>query len=179
MIRRTVLTSPAGVRSRQMSATTIPVSFWPQTPRTPIQTRLANPARVAVAPAVPVDVFTSNDRAVVRAALPGVHPEHIDVSVYRNTVTIRAEQPPATGWPSDQITWQIAELGHGAIERTLRLPFQIEEQQVEAQFANGMLQLILPRIEADKPYRVSVKVGSEPTPELNAGESEDESFAAD
>jgi len=179
MIRRTVLSSPAGARTRQMSAQTIPVSFWPQTPNTPVQTRLANPARMPLVPALPVDVFTANDRAVIRAALPGVHPEQIDVSVYRNVVTIRAEKPSAADWQSDEITWQIAEIGNGSFERTIRLPFHIEEQHVEAQFANGILQLVLPRLEADKPHRVSVKVGADPTPELATGESEDESFAAD
>lgn len=179
MIRRTVLTSPAGMRSRQKSATTIPVAFWPQTPLTSFEARPANPARIPLAPALPVDVFTASDRAVIRAALPGVHPEQIDVSVYRNIVTIRAEQPSAASWQSDQITWHVAELGHGALERTIRLPFQIEEQHVEAQFANGMLQLILPRLEADKPHRIAVQVRPDLTPELSAGENEDESFAAD
>ncbi len=179
MIRRTVLTSPAGTRARKMSGATIPVSFWPQTPRAAFEARPANPARIPLAPALPVDVFTSSDRAVVRAALPGVHPEQIDVSVYRNTVTIRAEQPSAANWQSDQITWHVAELGHGSLERTIRLPFLVEEQNVEAQFANGMLQLSLPRLEADKPHRISVQVRPDLSPELTAGDSEEESFAAD
>lgn len=134
---------------------------------------------MTAATALPVDVFTSKDQAVIRAALPGVHPEQIDVSVYQNTVTISAELPPAAAYQSDQVTWHISELGRGTLQRTIRLPFPIEEENVEAQFANGMLQLILPRLEADKPHRIPIEVRPELTHELTAGEGGEESFAAD
>ena len=80
----------------------------------------------------------------------------------------------------EQVTWLVAELGTGSFQRTIQLPFQIDEQKVEAEFANGLLQLILPKVEAEKPYRVSIQVRPELSYELGSGATqEDESFAAD
>jgi HSP20 family protein len=179
MIRRTVLVSPTGARTRKVSGAAIPVSFWPQAPVPPLPSRWTQPAQPTMAPALPVDVFTTDEQAIIRAALPGVHPEQIEVSVHQNMVRIEAQLPASSAYQSDQVTWHISELGRGSLVRTIQLPFRIEEQGVEAQFANGMLQLILPRLETDKPHRVSVQVRPELTHELTAGEGGDEAFAAD
>jgi HSP20 family molecular chaperone IbpA len=129
---------------------------------------------------LPIDVFTGSDQGVIRAALPGVHPDHIEVSVHENTVAISAQLPARTMPEGEQVTRLVAELGSGSFQRTITLPFEIEEQAVEAEFANGMLQLTLPKVEADKPHRISIQVRPELNYELGSGEQqEDESFAAD
>ena len=179
MIRRTVLTSPTG-RRIAIGAANAPVAVWPQMPVPPLSTRWSATPQPKAASPLPVDVFTATDQAVIRAALPGVNPEDVDVSVFENTVTISAKLPTRSMPDGEQVTWLVAELGTGSFERTIRLPFQIEEEQVEAQFANGLLQLILPKVEAEKPHRVSIQVRPELTYELGSGESqEDAAFAAD
>lgn len=179
MIRRTVLTSPTG-RRIALGTANAPVSIWPQMPVPQFSTRWSAAPQAKAAGPLPVDVFTASDQAVIRAALPGVNPEDVEVSVYENTVTISAKLPTRSTPDGQQVTWLVAELGSGSFERTIRLPFQIEEEQVEAQFANGLLQLILPKVEAEKPHRVSIQVRPELTYELGSGESEeDASFAAD
>jgi HSP20 family protein len=128
---------------------------------------------------LPVDVFATAEEAVIRAALPGVHPDEIEVSVFQNTVTISAQLPNRNKPEADRVTWLVAELGTGSFQRTIRLPFEIDEQHVEAQFANGMLQLVLPKVEAEKPHQIPVQVRTELNYELESGVSEEESFAAD
>jgi HSP20 family protein len=146
----------------------------------PFATRWATVPQPKAVSQLPIDVFTGSEQAVVRAALPGVHPEQIEVSVYENTVTISAQLPARTTPDGEQVTWLVAELGSGSFQRTIQLPFQIEEQKVEAEFANGLLQLTLPKVEAEKPHRISIQVRPELNYELGSGESEeDESFAAD
>ena len=179
MIRQTVRTTPTRYGNQRYSAFAVPVSFWPQATAPSLPNRGSSPSQSKSGLQLPVDVFTTEDEAVVRAALPGVHPESIDVSVSRNTVTIRAELPALQAPDAARITWMVSELGGGTVQRTIRLPFQIEEEAVEAQIANGMLQLVLPKIEAEKPHRITIQVRPELNYELEAGESDEESFAAD
>lgn len=179
MIRQTVRTTPTRQLNRRYSALAVPISFWPQASVPTLPNRWSNPAESKATLHLPVDVFSTEDEAVIRAALPGVHPEAIDVSVSKNTVTIRAELPTLHAPEGSRITWMVSELGGGRIERTIRLPFQIEESEVEAQVANGMLQLVLPKVAAEKPHRISVQVRPELKYELEAGASDDETFAAD
>jgi HSP20 family protein len=129
---------------------------------------------------LPIDAFTTADQAVIRAALPGVNPDDIEVSVVQNIVSISAQLPAQQKPDAEQMTWLVSELGNGSFQRSVRLPFQVDEDRVEAQYANGMLQLVLPKVEAEKPHRISVQVRPELSYELAAGErKEDESFAAD
>ena len=126
-----------------------------------------------------MDVFTTANEAVIRAALPGVDPEHIEISVHQNTVTISAQLPAMNSSEADRVTWLVSELGGGPLRRTIRLPFEVQAQQVEAQFANGMLQIALPKPEAEKPHRISVHVRPGLEYELGASENEQGAFAAD
>lgn len=131
--------------------------------------------------AMPVDVYSTHDQAVVVAALPGVHPDSIDVTVHRNVATIRASartnQAPES---SKEVTWYISELGRGAFERTITFPFAIDEQAVEAHFANGLLRLVLPRREKDRPQRIPVRVGGGQSPlSLSASANADDRDAPD
>ena len=115
--------------------------------------------------AMPVDVYSTNDQAVIVAALPGVHPDNIEVTVHRNTATIHASawsnQAPES---SKDVTWYVSELGRGSFERSITFPFAIDESAVEAHFANGLLRLVLPRREQDRPQRIAVRVGNGQSP---------------
>lgn len=178
MIRRTVLSTPTGRVA--FSAASAPNPTWPQVPVPPFPTRWSVIPQTKAARQLPIDVFTSSDRAVIRAALPGVHPDGIEVAVHENTVTISAQHPSRSTPAGEQVNWLVAELGNGTFQRTIQLPFEIEEQRVEAEFANGLLQLVLPKVEVEKPHRIAIQVRPELSYELDSGESqEDESFAAD
>jgi HSP20 family protein len=178
MIRRTLLASPTGRRAR-LSTTPLPVSIWPQTPVPPFPTRWSVTLQPKAVTQLPIDAFTTAEEAVIRAALPGVNPENIEVSVYQNMVSISAQQSTHDKPEGEQLTWLVAELGNGSFQRTIRVPFQVDEERVEAQYANGMLQLVLPKVEAEQPHRISVQVRSELSYELTVGETQEEPFAAD
>ena len=179
MIRRTVIATPVNAGTRGVGFPAFPVGFWPQSSAAALPSRWTVGALPKTPAQLPVDVFTTENEAVVRAALPGVDPEHIEISAHQDTVTISAQLPDTKTVEADNITWLVAELGCGAFQRTIRLPFQIQEEQVEAQFANGLLQIVLPKHEAEKPHRISVQVRQDLKYELGAGESEKGTFAAD
>lgn len=102
-----------------------------------------------------LDVHTSEDEAIVRAEVPGVPADKIELSVEDDVLTLRGSRE-ADELPEGR-TWARRERGHGTFERRLRLPFRIEAGAVDAQYENGVLQVTLPRAEVDKPHRIEIQ----------------------
>jgi HSP20 family protein len=109
------------------------------------------------APAYPaMNVWTNEDGAIVTAELPGVAPEDIDISVVNETLTVTGTRQPEE---VEGATYHRRERGQGRFTRSFQLPFRIENDKVDANFERGVLQITLPRAEADKPKRIEVKAG--------------------
>lgn len=101
-----------------------------------------------------VNVWTNQQGAVVRAEVPGISPEDVDISLVHDTLTIRGSREPEALKEGE--SRHRHERGYGQFTRSLQLPFGVEANQVEAKFSNGVLQITLPRAEAEKPRRISV-----------------------
>jgi HSP20 family protein len=102
-----------------------------------------------------MNVWTNEDGAAITAELPGVNPEDIDISVVGDTLTLSGNRQPEELGDGD--TYHRRERGYGQFTRTFQLPFPVEVDQTEAVFEKGVLHLSLPRAEADKPKKISVK----------------------
>jgi HSP20 family protein len=102
------------------------------------------------------NVWTNEEGAVVRAELPGVAPEDIDLAVVHDTLTLSGARTPDE---PEGATYLRRERGHGDFTRTFQLPFPVQEDQVEASFDNGVLHITLPRAKEDRPKRIEVKAG--------------------
>jgi len=104
-----------------------------------------------------INVYAHQDGIVITAELPGVNEDDLDISVHRDTVTLRGER-------QDQISeaggYHRRERRSGLFERTFSLPFQVDPERVEAKLRNGILTLTLQRPEQDKPKRIRVSAGS-------------------
>jgi HSP20 family protein len=109
------------------------------------------------APAYPaMNVWINEDGAIVTAELPGVAPEDIEISVVNETLTVTGTRQPEE---VEGATYHRRERSSGKFTRSFQLPFRIEGNQVEASFERGVLHIHLPRAEADKPKRITVKAG--------------------
>ena len=112
--------------------------------------------RSRVAPSFPaMNVWTNQEGAVVTAELPGVNPDNIDIAVVGDTLTLNGERQPEELHEGEKYHRQ--ERGFGKFTRTFQLPFQVESDKVEANFEKGILYISLPRAEADKPRKITVK----------------------
>jgi HSP20 family protein len=108
------------------------------------------------APSYPaINVWTNEDGAVVTAELPGVNPEDIDISVVNDSLTLSGDRKAVELADGDK--YHRRERGYGKFNRTFQLPFKVEADKVEAVFEKGVLNLSLPRAEADKPKKITVK----------------------
>jgi HSP20 family protein len=108
---------------------------------------------------IPFDVYATNDEAVVLAAVPGVNPDQIDITIEKNTVTLKGEIPNAAASEQGKdATWYLHELRWGSFQRSLTLPWEIDVDAADATFQNGLLRLTLPKANAEKPKQIRVRV---------------------
>jgi HSP20 family protein len=115
-------------------------------------------ARWGNTPSYPaMNVWTDEDSAVVTAELPGVILENIEISVEDDTMTLRGTRQPDE--EEEGATFHRRERRHGTFLRTLRLPFRVDAENVDATLKSGILNVVLPRAEEDKPKKITVRAG--------------------
>ena len=102
-----------------------------------------------------VDMVQTKDEVVVTAAIPGVKPEDIDISVTGETLTIKGEFKEEGKVEEGSYVRQ--ERRFGQFCRELGLPTQVNADKAKAEFENGVLTLRLPKAEAVKPKSITVK----------------------
>lgn len=116
----------------------------------------------------PANVWTNETGAIVRCEMPGIDISEMEITVVNDTLTIKGEKcqiesetQTAQNLENSQNIQQPQnclrqERGWGRFTRSLQLPFAVDAEQVKATYADGILQLTLPRAEADKPRRITV-----------------------
>lgn len=106
---------------------------------------------------VPVmDIIEREDEYVVRAEMPGVKKEDLDVTIENGVLTVSAEVRSPIEEKGERIIRQ--ERRYGRYVRSLRLGTQVNEGKVKANLKDGVLELILPKAEEVKPKKISVDV---------------------
>lgn len=103
----------------------------------------------------PVNAWVGEEDIIVTAELPGMDAGSADISVVGDTLTISGSR--AAEGLKDGESYHRQERGHGHFKRTLQLPFRVESAKVEAKYDKGILRITLPRAEADKPRKISVR----------------------
>ncbi|MCC6905604.1 MAG: Hsp20/alpha crystallin family protein [Anaerolineae bacterium] len=101
---------------------------------------------------LPLDAYATENEIVVTAAVPGVKPEDVEITVEGDTLTIRGEIPGRI----ENVSYVFSEQFHGPFSRTLQLNVPVDQDRIEAQFENGVLTLTLPKAEAIRPKVIKV-----------------------
>jgi HSP20 family protein len=101
---------------------------------------------------MPMDAWREGDRFVIEFDLPGVTPETVDLDVERNVLTVRAERMPRNG------DWEMlaSERPRGLFSRQLVLGDNLDLDQIEATYSDGVLRLVVPVAEKAKPRKIQV-----------------------
>ena len=107
--------------------------------------------------AIPLDVIEEGDDLLVRASLPGVSPEDIDVSIEDHVLAIKAgaevEEERKEGG------YLMKERRSGSFHRSLRLPDTVDTEKAKTLYENGVLTVTLPKAESKKAKHLKVAVG--------------------
>lgn len=102
-----------------------------------------------------IDMYQTEDEVVVKAALPGMKADQVQISVTGDVLTLRGESQHES--EESGKTYHIREQRYGAFERSLMLPTQVESGKAQAEFENGVLTITLPKAELVKPKTINVK----------------------
>lgn len=104
----------------------------------------------------PVDVFEDKDDIVVKAELPGMTKEDIEVSLTDHTLTIKGEKKKEEEVKEEN--YYRSERSYGSFVRTVELPTEVYTDKVKAAFKNGVLEVRVPKTEEAKTKEIKVKV---------------------
>jgi HSP20 family protein len=107
-----------------------------------------------------IDVFEKEDKFVVKAELPGMTEEDIDVSVVGDTLTIKGERKAEGEVKKDD--YYYCERSYGSFSRSIAIPSNVDAKKIEANYDDGVLEVSLPKIPAVKPKKVSVSAKKKP-----------------
>jgi HSP20 family protein len=112
------------------------------------------PARAAAGyPAM--NVWASEGGLIVTAEVPGVSIEDLDINVVNETLTLSGRREPEE--VAEEARYHRHERGYGRFTRTIQLPFRVDSAKVDATLTNGVLRIELPRVEEEKPRKITVK----------------------
>lgn len=102
-----------------------------------------------------LDVAENDDEFVVKASLPGVKPDDIQVTYSNNMLTIQGEVEEEKN--VDEQRYHLRERRFGSFSRSISLPATVRGDDIDARYDAGVLTLRLPKAEEAKPKRISVK----------------------
>lgn len=105
-----------------------------------------------------VNVYFSDDGALLESELPGLEPDDLEISVSNEILTLKGARQEES--LSQDERFHRRERVFGQFSRSIKLPFPVDSERVTAKLNNGVLRLQLPRQAADMPRRISVKSGS-------------------
>ena len=103
---------------------------------------------------MPMDVYQTPNELVIKATIPGVKPEDVDITITGDTLTISAEMKEEK---VEKAEYLYRERRFGAATRTITLPKALKTDETHATFENGVLTLTIPKAEEAKPKQIKVK----------------------
>lgn len=109
--------------------------------------------------AMPLDIYVDKDSVVIEAALPGVKPEDVHISVLGDQLALTAST--STHRSEEDGGYMYRELRRGRLARTVTLPSGLRTDEASASFENGMLRLSIPKAEQAKPREIRVSSTTE------------------
>ena len=102
-----------------------------------------------------VNITEDPDNFYIRAEVPGIKADELDISVTGNTLSITGERKPSND--KEDVKYHRRERETGKFSRVISLPGDIDTSKVEASSADGILTVVLPKAEIAKPKQISVK----------------------
>ncbi len=100
-----------------------------------------------------INLFQDGDDTVIMAEVPGVKKEEIQLQIKDNLITISGERK--TDYPEKASVHRVERRGF-KFNRTMKLPVKVDIEKVKADYENGILKIVMPRAESDKPKMIDI-----------------------
>jgi HSP20 family protein len=102
-----------------------------------------------------IDMYEKEDSFIVRAEIPGVKKEDVDISIRGEMLTIKGERKAEAQVKEEE--YHRCEVCYGSFSRSLSLPAAVDSDKVEATYEDGMLEIRLPKAKEAMPTRIQVQ----------------------
>jgi len=102
-----------------------------------------------------IDMYQTNDEIVVKASLPGIKADEVQINISGEVLTLKGETKHEE--EKKEKAWHVHEQRWGAFERSVVLPTDVVADKAKADFENGILTITLPKAEEVKPKVISIK----------------------
>ncbi|HET7145107.1 MAG TPA: Hsp20/alpha crystallin family protein, partial [Anaerolineales bacterium] len=102
-----------------------------------------------------VDMYQTDNEIIVKAAIPGVKTDEVQIHVTGEMLTIKGEVKEKT--EVQEKAYHLREQRWGAFERTIALPTDVIADKAKAEFENGILTITLPKAEEVRPKSITIK----------------------
>ena len=99
----------------------------------------------------PINIWLGENSVVVTAELPGITRDDVNLQLQEDVLTLAGKREPKS--EQQNVSWQRRERAYGTFSRAVQLPFRVDPDKVQAHFNNGVLEIELQRLEADRPKR--------------------------
>jgi HSP20 family protein len=103
-----------------------------------------------------IDVYDRKTEVVVKAELPGVEKNDIDLTITKDSITLKGEIKRDEEVKEEN--YYSAERSFGSFMRTIAIPVEIDSEKSKASFKNGILEIVLPKREEAKPKEIKIEV---------------------
>jgi HSP20 family protein len=103
----------------------------------------------------PINIWLGENSVVVTAELPGVTGEDVNLSLQEDVLTLSGKREPKS--QEQNVSWQRRERAYGSFSRAVQLPFRVDPDKVQARFNDGVLEIELQRLEADRPKKIEIR----------------------
>lgn len=102
-----------------------------------------------------IDMYQTDEEIVVKAALPGVKADEVQINITGEVLTLKGEMKHEE--EKEEKAWHIREQRYGSFERSVVLPTDVVADKAKADFENGILTITLPKADEVKPRTITVK----------------------
>jgi HSP20 family protein len=105
--------------------------------------------------APPVDIFEKHDHLIIRAEIPGVQKEDVDVRIENGVLTLQGERKQEAE-VTEGNAYRMERI-YGTFTRTFSLPTTVDAAKVTATYKDGVLEVTIPKVETAKPKKIEIK----------------------
>ncbi|HAK88841.1 MAG: hypothetical protein A2077_01550 [Nitrospirae bacterium GWC2_46_6] len=103
-----------------------------------------------------IEMYDRKNEIVLKAELPGVSKENIDLTITKDSITLKGEVKKEEEIKEED--YYASERSYGSFTRTIALPAEVDSEKSKASFKNGVLEIVLPKREEAKPKEIKIEV---------------------
>lgn len=103
-----------------------------------------------------VEIYSRKDEIVVRAEVPGLRKEDIDLTIAEDSLVLKGELRKEEEVKDE--AYYTREINYGGLARTISLPVAVQSEKAKASFKDGVLEIVLPKKEEARPREIKIEV---------------------